>query len=460
MASNSTSYRYNIKLKYQGGSEDKELYTEQFKTVIIDHNYDENCMPLIFISMTVDRKMADDMIQHQNDAWFLLTISAYNGNSSFAGGFSGLGQSSSTIDVKCMYFINDDLNKTDPVDYSSQSSNEEMLGNTFTLVNVGMIVVDHVVKNKKNCALTIKKTKMQDVVKLIMQDFDNLLMEDFEYNDEFEQLIIPPTVSDSVNKTLEYLNNKRVFYSTPYRFYQDFNQTYLISSSGKPISGSSSSGGSGGFGGGGASLLGGAGGAFGGNSDSITIKVTEIDDQTSSISGIIVSLLSGLLGLGGSSSEATGISVNYANMQVTDTTVAAKSRNTIRTTTLEGAEQTQLANKSQLVSGTALDTKRMNNDNEHMPENIAAMDNSQNFLIYFSKTDIDNTLFSINKEIKISNTNRYSNLNGTYLLFRKRETYTREDDTYVLNTMINLRRIDNANSGNQKSGSNSFFSFL
>ena len=454
---NLTSYKYNVELSYHGGSEDANIYTEQIKSVIIDHNYEEACMPIIFISMTVDRKMADDMIKNQNNAYFLLKISAYNGSSMF-GGFSGLGQNSTTIDVKCTYFINDDLNKMDPVDYASQRSNETMLGNTFTLVNIGLMVVDHLTKNKKNCALTAKKAKMQDILQdKILSDFDNLIFEDLEYNDEFEQLVIPPTVSDSVNKTLAYLNNKRVFYSTPYRFYQDFNNTYFISSSGKAINGSSSGGGFGGFGSSGAGLLGGSGGAFGGNSDSISINITEVDDQTSSISGIITYLISGLLGLGGSSSEGTGVAVNYVNVQVSDNTITNKNRNTIRTVQSSGSQQKELASKSELVS-SALTTQRMNNDNVHMAENIAARYDSSNFLVFFAKTDLDNSLFTINKQIKIANTNRYANLNGTYLLFRKREIYTREDASYVLNTMINLRRIDSLGSANHQSGSGSFFS--
>ena len=459
-ALNLTNYRYNVELSYHGGSEDVAIYTEQIKSVIIDHNYEEACMPIIFISMTIDRKMADDMIKNQNNAYFILKISAYNGSSMF-GGFSGLGQSSTTIDVKCAYFINDDLNKMDPVDYASQRSNETMLGNTFTLVNVGLMVVDHLTKNKKNCALTAKKAKMQDILKdKILSDFDNLIFEDLEYNDEFEQLVIPPTVSDSVNKTLAYLNNKRVFYSTPYRFYQDFNNTYFISSSGKAINGSSSSGGGGfgGFGCFGAGLLGGGGSAFGGDSDSISIKITEVDDQTSSISGIITYLISGLLGLGGSSSDGTGVAVNYVNVQVSDNTITNKNRNTIRTVQSSGSQQTELASKSELISSSALATQRMNNDNIHMAENIAARYDSSNFLVFFAKTDLDNSLFTINKQIKIANTNRYANLNGTYLLFRKREIYTREDATYVLNTMINLRRIDSLGSENHQSGSGSFFS--
>ena len=48
----------------------------------------------------------------------------------------------------------------------------------------------------------------------------------------------------------------------------------------------------------------------------------------------------------------------------------------------------------------------------------------------------------INKRISINNIDRYREFNGEYLLYRKRECFIREDDTFIMTSMINLRRID------------------
>ena len=85
---------------------------------------------------------------------------------------------------------------------------------------------------------------------------------------------------------------------------------------------------------------------------------------------------------------------------------------------------------------------RLDNDNEHMIDNIEADNNTKNFLVYFSKNDLDTDLFSINKRISIHNIDRYQEFNGNYLLYRKREIYLREDQNFKLTTMINMRRID------------------
>ena len=74
--------------------------------------------------------------------------------------------------------------------------------------------------------------------------------------------------------------------------------------------------------------------------------------------------------------------------------------------------------------------------------NLQADTNNKNVLVYFSKADLDSTVFSINKKISVHHIDRYQQYNGNYLLYRKRECYIREDSTFVLNTMINLRKVD------------------
>ena len=455
MAGNASTYRYKVELTYQGGSEDTYIYAEQIKQIIIDHNYEENCMPVIYAIFNADRKVVDDMIKNQNNAYMILHISAFNNGTLFE-------SETDAINVKCTYFINDDVNKTDPIDYTSATGIEKMQGNTFSLVKMGLVCIDHVKNNKKNCALVMKEAKAMDVVKQITSHIDNMVIEDFEYNDEYEQLIIPAVSADTVSSTLEFLNNKRVFYSTPYRFYQDFNATYLISSSGKPVSGGKSNG----FGGGGgAKLLGGSTSSlFGGTSDEITIQISDIDDMTTALSGIVINILSGLLGLGGSfglggsSGGDMQIGLNYGNIQVIDTTITNKRKSKLRTTSSDGTSENDFAVTSELLPD-APKSKRMNNDNEHMAENIKADVDSQNYLLAFKKEDLDTNMFTINKSITINNTQRYQDLNGKYLLYRKRETYTRDSNTFILESFINLRRIDSGGDSNHKSGSGSFFSF-
>ena len=51
-----------------------------------------------------------------------------------------------------------------------------------------------------------------------------------------------------------------------------------------------------------------------------------------------------------------------------------------------------------------------------------------------------------NKKISVHHIDRYQQYNGDYLLYRKRECYIREDKTFVMSSMINLRKVENISS--------------
>ena len=253
--------------------------------------------------------------------------------------------------------------------------------------------------------MTAKEITMYSIVKYITSHMKNLIIEPFSYNDKFDQFILRP--QNSVSKALAYLNQQKVFYSTPYRYYEDFGCTYIISSSGRAISRKNE-------------LY-----------SSIVLSIQDITSKYANNTGVITNRTSGTY----------EVYVNYANTQVYDNTIANKSKNKIRGITSSGSSDLTLSNSAS-YSKNKMNYIRLDNDNEHMIDNIEADNNTKNFLVYFSKNDLDTDLFSINKRISIHNIDRYQEFNGNYLLYRKREVYIREDQNFKLNTMINMRRID------------------
>ena len=85
---------------------------------------------------------------------------------------------------------------------------------------------------------------------------------------------------------------------------------------------------------------------------------------------------------------------------------------------------------------------RLNNDNEHMMENIKAGYNSYNVFINISKNNLDTTAMTINKKYLIHNIDQYKDYNGVYLLCRKRELYMREDDIFTMDSVLNFRKFE------------------
>lgn len=394
-----TSYKYTISLQYLNIRQkvSTDIKTECIKSVIIDHNYDKNCMPVIFINLRLDKSLVDDMIKNQNTNLMILAISKFDNNTE-------LKLEVECLRKKCIYFLTDDVNKMDPIDYNDETE-ATMKGDTFRKITIGLLVLDHVNSNKTLCEVTTKNATNYDIVKYITSHMKNLFIEPFSYNDTFEQFVLPP--KDSVNKALRFLNDQRVFYSTPYRYYQDFNHTYIISSSGKEIKRTDET------------------------YSTIVVNIRDIDDVGANDTGVVVNR----------SNETYEVYVSYANTQVYDNTLINKSKNKVRGITSSGSSDISLLNTSS-YSTDKYSLERLNNDNVHMIENLEAKANSENFIVYFSKNDLDTDLFTINKRISINNIQRYQEFNGNYLLYRKREIYLREDQTFVMSSMINLKRID------------------
>ena len=67
-ASNAPSpniYKYTATLKFLLGDEVHDVDFYSIKTVVIDRNYKEMNMPMIFVTASIDRKVVDLMVQNQ-----------------------------------------------------------------------------------------------------------------------------------------------------------------------------------------------------------------------------------------------------------------------------------------------------------------------------------------------------------------------------------------------------------
>lgn len=396
--SRTASYRYTVSMAYldQKNGKSTDIKTECIKFIIVDHNYEINSMPIIYSSLTLDRKIVDDMILNCNDNLLMLAIYKYDD-------LTDEKQEIECFRKKFTYFLPNNVNKNDSIDYTEESASEN-LGNTYRDITIGLMCIDHINNNKRSFSILEKNIKIGQAVNLVMDGFDNLIMEPIGDSTIIPQLMIPE--KNSVSASLKALNNIRVLYDTPYRYYQDFNFTYLLSSSGRSIKKS------------------------GELYTSVIFEIEDILSNTANDIGITIN----------KSSQTYQIPINYANTDIYDNTIINKSQTNLVGMTSSGAIKTSLKNKAS-YSTEKNNTVRLNYDNEGMLNNIAADKNNNNFLVCIQKTNLDTDVLSPNKRITIHHIDRYAKHNGNYLMYRKRECYLREDTTFVLNTIINLKEI-------------------
>ena len=392
-------WRYKIELTYLDRKNNKsiKIKNECLKSLIIDHNYDKNCMPILYMNLSLDRALIDNMINNINTNLFVVAIYKYDE------------LLANPLDILCLrkkftYYLTDDINKNDSIDYTDKNS-AETLGNTFRNITMGLMCIDHINHNRKSVELNMKDTSMYNMVRCITSDFDNILIEPFNYNDTFDQFIMP--AHDSINKALQFLNNKRVFYSTPYRYYEDFNCAYIMSTSGKAVQRNDE------------------------KINTIIFDIKDTADSEANNDGMIID----------TAKMNYKVIVNQVDTAVYYDSSQNKSKNVVRGITSTGKSVETLSNNAS-YSTKKVHNIRLNNDNEHMMENIRAGYNTSSVYVNISKNNLDMTETTINKKYLIHHMDKYKEYNGAYILCRKRELYMREDDTFKLDTIFNFKKFE------------------
>ena len=389
-------YRYSVDLKYILNDRVYGIETSAVKTISIDSDYINNNMPMIFITLGVYKSLANKMLLNQDKGLFILDIKRCVYNSGNPGLYTNY------ISDKFIYFIAGDIDIDNSVEYKEDEPDDD------TIVTLGLLSLDHVNKNKKSIN-GVLNGKLSSIMYYLTSDLP-ILIEPPKKNVMMNGLVIPPI--NSVAKSLEYLNSLQVFYETPYRFFIDFDKSYLISSSGKTVKA---------------------------KNDSISTIVINIyhweDDPESKIQGMITN----------KEQSVHQINFSSSDCEISDNNISEKLFKNLNATNASGnnisGKLSHVSSKSPIVNKSR--TVRIGNDNNALLNHMIYSIDSSSVQMVIQKTDIDSEVFTINKEYYIEASNAYGTdtYNGRYILVRKRELYVRDDETFTMNTMLSFKKV-------------------
>lgn len=399
-------YGYKILLQYISKNGPVHIGQERMSKVLIDRSYDIRNMPIIYITLNMDKAVLDDMLLNDQKNYCTITM------------YKVLKDSPTEIKEeyfkdKYMYVIteNPNMNKrleyqdVDVTDYNGlDTANPNSVGNSYTETTIGFLSIDLLNKNKKLIYGTWKDANMLNVLTYYTSQMP-LLIEPIR-NTVLSNLIIPPF--NSVTKLLEYLNNIYCFYTTPYRYFMDFDKSYLVSSSGKPTP------------------------AKGETIESIIIRAKDTEDELGKKEGQKLKI----------TEKVHIIDVDVTQVNTTKNRIADKSFNTIVGIGTSGVKQelplnmynAQYSTKKYLI-------KRVFNDNIAYISKIKQLVEGTAMTIQINKSNLDASLFNINKEFNVNNFKTYKDMDGKYLLSSKKEIYFPDGDLFVMNTSLTLRKI-------------------
>lgn len=215
-------WKYSIQMQFIHGEEQPiPINPENIRRLYIDNNYVDNNMPVMYTIINVDKNFFDKIVLYAKEAKILLSVYKYDDSSDAKTKlvvYNGL----------CEYFIRDDINYNKEIDY--KGAENETRKDIYREGYLGLMFNDSIDANKQTVNNVVKNSTMMNAVASYVTRTP-CLIEPFTYNDNIEQLIVPP--QDSLVKTVEFFNNIKVFYDTKYRIYFDPDCLYLVSSSGK-----------------------------------------------------------------------------------------------------------------------------------------------------------------------------------------------------------------------------------
>ena len=75
-----SNFRYKIEMTYVDSKSNKTITfkNESLKSLIIDHNYDKNSMPIIYANIVLDRALIDNMILNIDKNYIILALYKYD----------------------------------------------------------------------------------------------------------------------------------------------------------------------------------------------------------------------------------------------------------------------------------------------------------------------------------------------------------------------------------------------
>ena len=402
MAKRGEQYNYKIILKYINSSNvEVEIDSTQIQNILIDKDFDKLNMPVITIFGSIEKNILDDMIRHSNDSLITLGIYKYdntNQNDNITEKY---------FNDKFIYILNEDLSRTDKIDnpngIDSKTGNRQYKETTIFLIQQ-----DAVNNNRQIINGVYHNASMNSLILQSSNYLGNTLLEPIKYDTKFDQVIIPPI--DSISNYIKYLNdNLGVFYDSPYRFFIDFDTTYIISSSGNAIR------------------------ARNQYIYTIVIDIRQIDANVSEEPGAYVDLRSGKYTIGIDASKVEYVKNNVSNKMVNKVTVINSKGDVF--------EQDIDQNKAKITS-TINQVMNVSNNDTNTINPISYSVESANVTITIVKNDLDASLFTINKEY-IINDPIHDSYSQRYILLSVKQLFVKQNENFIMSTVLKFKKAVN-----------------
>lgn len=393
-----TAFKYRLEMSLLVGTKYYEIPANSVKTIIINSDYDKNNMPIVYLRLRVSSTLYTRMVLNSDKATISFRLFKYDDKS-----ISGITEP--YIEDNFTYIMPNDPNYNETMEQYVSGSATAYNDNAETYLEgyIALTSVHLVSDNMKLFNTILKDTDIMSVVHKFTSHM-NMCIEPFESREHIDQFIIPPITS--VTKLLAFLNDNYCFYKNGYRYFRSFSTTYLLSANGNPV-----------------------------------------QEGINTYNTIIISICDPLDNKG----KSNAIELDRTNhvyvvyVDANDTSIKVDRYANKRYNSIIGVDiQGNTIQEDLRVAATPDSTQKVileRADNLDYIYNVKTAIESLAVILTMSKTEIDSSIFTPNKEYQIKHYSSSREYDGKYVLSYKKEIMVQQGDVYIGNVLFGLRRI-------------------
>lgn len=382
------AYNASIQLAFDNNGSRTPIESEKISYVMIEHDYENNNIPTIYVSMSVSSDLYADIIKYKNIAKFYLVIKRTNQRS-----IASL--SKTTIEGLFTY-----IPSTTNPNFQEDLVDQNAVDASYKRIMIGLVSVDLTNKLRKTFNNVYNNIDQKTLVGIALEG-TNCVIESLEYNEYYDSILIPPITSRL--KLLEYIFNKDNFYDTNFRFFMDFDKSYLLSKCGNYVD------------------------AGDGQLQTTIVDIRSVTENESYYDGIAVQ------------NGCYYIYINPANSNVAVNVGTEKVAN-------------QIVSVDEDVDTQEIDLDINNTEDSKTKQIFIRTDNAalykneletNTIIVEIVKQHIDGSAFTPNKCIIVNNFGDYAKYNGKYLIIYKKEFFKCIAGEFVMSCNVGLKKIGN-----------------
>ena len=400
MASLITSFKYQVEIQLLIDNKSYEIPQSSITSIIPSYDYDKNTMPTIYLTLRLTTKIYNLMVTNSNKGTISFRLFKMSDDSSTSfrepyieDNFTYYMTSNPNYNETFEQYISD--SSTQDTDPAKNYLEGEIGLMSISLINSNKVFVNDIIKNSNMISIVHKYTKHMQ-----------MCLEPFDDNNTIENIIIPPVTT--LTKLFSFLNSFKSFYKNGYRYFRDFQMTYLLSEKGNAVSEKSTS------------------------FSSVIIDIRDPIDMVGSLKSMEIDR----------TNKAYIIHVSAKDTSINADTTINNRHNQIFGVDTSGASKVIDLNIPQTPGYTEKPVlERTNSNNLNQINNSQRSMESSAITMTISKTEIDSTILTPNKTFHIRNYRSNYKYNGKYILSFKKEVMIKQGTQYIGSVMFGLRKV-------------------